>query len=260
MKHKWVHASMVQSVVARHLSAAPLVDYHSPASPNTGGINWALDNVGWGLEHDREKLEKATGFFEARKDDWAIITQPSDLEDEDVEAYVKSNPKLKRSKIIVVQSHAMEGDETAPEWVVMHDIVGHSSCASVSADETPYTWALHAALPKQYRIAMKNPSDFLADICAAIFFHANLSKLVEDATDIYLAALVDRTSPAFRLREAWKVENPQSYGKERREDALDTSRADVKKRIHAQVNNLSNMVAKWTSQFKPGVPEKVYLW
>jgi hypothetical protein len=176
-----MHKALARRVVARYLQAAPLDDYYSmptQASPKT---------VGWGREKDPHFLAAATSFFQTRKDSWAIIVQPEEASKDDVRAYVEGNPKLKRSKIIVVTSESMDGDYNTSKWVVIHDIVGHSISNETFEPEDRFDRiAFHKALPTKYRISIPNADDMRPDILAAIFFHADLKDFVAKAAEIRL--------------------------------------------------------------------------
>ena len=223
----------VTRVAARYLSAAPLDDYYSIPSP-TGTSR----SVGWGREKSKSFLRAVTTYFEARKDSWAIIIIPKNVKLQELGHYVESSPKLKRSKIIAVNSDSMVGDETAPKWVVLHDIVGHSiwqQTQTTMSEHGANARSLHAALPRKFRITT-DPEDVLPDLYAAIFLHADLKDLVRDATGIGLK----------RDFEKGYI-NQQLHDREF-------------KTLQKLFNILKEDVARWTSDFKPGVPKLAELW
>jgi len=226
--------SLVKSVVARYLAAAPLDDYYSMPSPTKP------KTVGWGREKQKTFLSNATKFFQSRKDSWAIIVSPHAWSEDDPEilAYVESNPKLKRSKIIVVDTEALQGDGTSPSWILLHDIVGHG--VETSADPKAVQLAgkfssdFHEALPAKYQIS-KDMTDFLPDIYSAIFFH-------DISSDIVLEAL-------------------QHCKKHYHGMSFDSSSSENKLRVLKEVfRSMQEDVARWSSRFNLGVPRKVFLW
>jgi hypothetical protein len=223
----------IARVVARYLAAAPLDDYYSLPSP-TG----TSDSVGWGREKSKPFLRAVTTYFEARKDSWAIIVVPKEVKRRELGLYVESNPKLKRCKIIAVDSESMEGDETAPKWVVLHDIIGHGiqflALTKMPEHET-IVRNLHAALPRQFKIT-KDPDDLLPDIYAAIFFRSDLRGLVQTATEIGMRQTFGKVVFDPQMF-AWKQESVQKLFQKLQED-----------------------VARWTSSFTPGVPKLIELW
>jgi hypothetical protein len=225
--------SSAQRVVARYLSAAPLDEYYSYPSP-TG----ASKSVGWGREKSKPFLRAVTTYFEAREDSWAIIVLPKNVKLQRLDDYVESNPKLKRCKIIAVGSEAQEGDETAPKWVVLHDIIGHSIDQQTEITMSEH-WAnaqsLHAALPRKFRITT-DPLDVLPDIYAAIFLNADLKNLVENATKIGLRRDFEK---GFITQQLYDREF-KSLGK--------------------LFNILQEDVARWAAGFKLGVPKLAELW
>jgi hypothetical protein len=227
----------VTRVAARYLSAAPLDDYYS--TPGVRG--WGTPKtVGWGREKDPDFLAKATSYFESRKDSWAIIVQrdggvfPVFPE---VEAYVAATPKLRRSKIIVVASEAMDGDESAPEWVVIHDIIGHSISNQFERRELSGSKAraFHKALSPKYQIS-PDASDLEPDLYAAIFFHAEPKDWVQQAAALYSA-------------EYYGTHRPST-------EEID----DIRSVFQELYDHMLEDVARWTSGFKPGVPRKISTW
>ena len=221
-------------VAARYLQAAPLDDYYSlpsKGSPKT---------VGWGREKIDGFLEAATTYFEARKDSWAIIVQRDKIDTGEVDAYVARNPKLKRSKIIVVNSEAMDGDYNTSGWVVIHDIIGHSISNQQSEEIQGYVArAFHKVLPLRYQIST-SPNDLEADIYAAIFFHAFPKDFADRAAEISLESDLGGVSYSAEFR------------KEAMEERLSSFRS-----AYAWI---MQDVARWTSKFRPGVPRWVKPW
>lgn len=253
-KKAWISESMARLVVARHLSAAPLDDYVSMKNPNPRYPK--PSTVGWGLEKNFEYLEKATEFFKARKDSWAIIIRPDFVPWSAIEGYVRNYPKLKRSKIIVVSSSAMEGDYGSPEWVVIHDIIGHSiAYGSEKYDIVdvilPY---IHRALPLKYQVNKMQKSDIEADILAGIFFHVDLQELIVGAAEGFMEAIESEVgSRQMRLKDTAIAY--MGY-----EDDMDIT-PEMSRRIMSKIiHEMADDVALWTSRFKPGVPQEVTLW
>ncbi len=219
-------------VVARYLSAAPLDDYYS--MPNVRGWD-SPKTVGWGREKVDGFLDAAITFFETRKDSWAIIIPRAPLEIEGAEAYAASNPKLRRSKIIIVDSNAMDGDYNTSRWIIRHDIIGHSISKQrgyqVGYEEAS---AFHEALPQAYQTTTDS-EDFVPDIYAAIFFHATPKDFAERAAEISL-------------------DNGNRYT---HSEAIIAERKAEYRRTYAE---MMEEVARWTSGFKLGVPRRVRLW
>ena len=248
-----MHKALARRVVARYLQAAPLDDFHS-----LGPVRGPYTTVGWGLERVQAKIDKVTSYFESRRDSWAIIVKPGEFSDSLLQAYVNKNPKLKRSKIIVVSSESVDGDETAPEWVVLHDIVGHGIGANYNLS-FPFVWALHEALPRPYKIT-NDPADFAPDVYAAIFFYADLRKLVDDATAIAYEAYTDPSSKGALVRQRWAFKNSSDAHQEYSDFPEELTPKDVRASIQSALTETMGRVAKWSSAFKPGIPLEVSLW
>jgi hypothetical protein len=223
--------SLVKSVVARYLAAAPLDEYYSYPSP-TG----ASESVGWGRERQKSFLGEATKFFESRKDSWAIVVLSGpQVKVSDVEDYVSENPKLKRSKIIVVRDSGQSGDFTSPDWVILHDIIGHSiALHSKHRHEEYLSYYTHKSLPREFQLS-ENSQDLYPDIYAAIFFHSDLRDLASKAA--------------------------RTYAKETFVPEQEAAKAALyESNFEEFLRDMMQDVANWTSKFKPGVPRLVQLW
>jgi hypothetical protein len=216
-------------LAATYRTAAPLDDYHSMPSQSRPST------VGWRLERERKDLERVTSYFKSRKDSWAIIIKPDAVPFDDVQDYVNRTPKLKRSKIIVVDSESLEGDETHPDFAVLHDIIGHSiefysgdgGLGDLSGPDARF---VHRFLPYQYQIQTSDV-DKGPDILAAIFFHVSHKDLIDKA----VRGLEDHNMS----KEAFE---------------------SLKSRIERGVEDAALNVARWTAEFRPGVPRMVNLW
>lgn len=221
-------------VAVRYLQAAPLDGYHSMKSkehPKT---------VGWRLEGKKADLERVTSYFKSRKDSWAIVIKPDAVSFDDVEYYVGRTPKLKRSKIIVVESDSLEGDDTHPDFVVIHDIIGHSIETYSNGEglgdvDNIIGQMIHLHLPSEYKIQDQD-SDKVPDILAAIFFHAASHKDLINKT----VGGLEKTYEKGMLSKA----------------AFDVFREMIESGIEQAALN----VARWSSKFMPGVPRLVKLW
>jgi hypothetical protein len=113
----------LRAIIRSVLKEGPLVDY-IPIAYNEPPARSA-PSVG----HSPEYKDFAKEVFSKTKDDWVIVTLP------DVNSYssFKESPvyqeitsKYPGSKIMVVGSSPLDGDDTSQDMVVSHDIVGHS--------------------------------------------------------------------------------------------------------------------------------------
>jgi hypothetical protein len=113
----------LRAIIRRVLKEAPLDDY-IPIASNVSPVRSA-PSVG----HSREYKDFATKVFSDTKDKWVIITL-SDVGSfnsiADSPQYQDIISKHKDSKIMVVVSSPLGGDDTSQGMVVSHDIVGHS--------------------------------------------------------------------------------------------------------------------------------------
>ena len=113
----------LRAIIRRVLKEAPLDDY-IPIASNVSPVRSA-PSVG----HSREYKDFATKVFSDTKDKWVIITLPdvgSFNSITDSPQYQEIISKHKDSKIMVVVSSPLDGDDTSQGMVVTHDIVGHS--------------------------------------------------------------------------------------------------------------------------------------
>lgn len=113
----------LRAIIRRVLKEAPLDDY-IPISSNVSADR-SVPSVGYSPEYK----DFATKVFSDTKDKWVIITL-SDVGSfnsiEDSPQYQDIISKHKDSKIMVVVSSPLGGDDTSQGMVVTHDIVGHS--------------------------------------------------------------------------------------------------------------------------------------
>jgi hypothetical protein len=113
----------LRAIIRRALKEAPLDDY-IPIASNVSPVRSA-PSVG----HSRVYKDFATKVFSDTKDKWVIITLPdvgSFNSITDSPQYQEIISKHKDSKIMVVVSSPLDGDDTSQGMVVSHDIVGHS--------------------------------------------------------------------------------------------------------------------------------------
>ena len=224
--------SLVKSVVARYLAAAPLDDYYS--LPSHAGRS---ESVGWGMERQKSFMDQAITYFKSRKDSWAIIVLSGpQVQISEVMDYVSENPKLKRSKIIVVKDRAQSGDFTSSDWIILHDIIGHSiSVSSTPREEEEYlSFYTHKSLPREFQLS-EDTTDLYPDIYAAIFFRSDLRDLASKAARKFVQEnfVPEQVDAKVRLYE------------NKFEEFIELMNLDV---------------AEWTSGFKLGVPRKVKIW
>jgi hypothetical protein len=113
----------LRAIIRRILKEAPLDDY-IPISSNVPPDR-SVPSVGYSPEYK----DFATKVFSDTKDKWVIITL-SDVGSfnsiADSPQYQDIISKHKDSKIMVVVSSPLGGDDTSQGMVVTHDIVGHS--------------------------------------------------------------------------------------------------------------------------------------
>jgi hypothetical protein len=179
-------------------------------------------------------LERVTSFFQSRKDSWAIIVKPDAVSFDDVKDYVNRTPKLKRSKIIVVETEAMEGDDTHPDFTAIHDIIGHG--IEFESDDGGFgdmghniLPLVHSYLPEKYKIQDQD-SDKGPDILAALFFHVSHKDLIDKVV--------------------------RGLAHNYKGVALEV----FKEMIESGIGQAALHVARWSSKFRPGVPRMVQLW
>ena len=113
----------LRAIIRRALKEAPLDDY-IPIVSNVSPVR-SVPSVG----HSPVYKAFATEVFSDTKDKWVIITLPdvgSFNSITDSPQYQEIISKHKDSKIMVVVSSPLDGDDTSQGMVVTHDIVGHS--------------------------------------------------------------------------------------------------------------------------------------
>ena len=228
-------------VAARWISAAPLDDYVSLPPRKERVVAPLTDLIGEHREKDPEFLAQATKIFSVRRESWAIIVSHDDISV--VREYVKTQPKLAKSKIIVISSFSYAEDFKDADFVVFHDIIGHSlyEAAGSPRRDTKFfreltgllpSSILHLGLPKHMRLATEH-GDVLPDIYAVLFFYEKPGEILASAMKE-----VPRLYPQL---------TPEVLG-------------TMRERLKEYIYEMHEATAEWASWFKPGSPRVIKPW
>jgi len=197
-------------------TATPLDDYHSIPTKHQPRT------IGYGKESDPDFMAEATAYFRARNESWAIIVSDNPAARE-VQQYVARNPKLRRSKILLVSTDAGLGDNTDAKAVVFHDLIGHSMAMELTLPYYPVaTELIFQALPSNFKVF--NEPQRSIEIYAAVFFGVDLKQLARDAKELALG-------------------NPL-----------------VNQQIDEVLTVCKKQTEEWVQTFKPGKPRGVHPW
>lgn len=190
----------LRKIVRENLLETPLMDIlpfkntcnattsYSSDSVSAPSIGYRIPSKIKGSELDRRKqfADSAKVLLADSEDNWYIIVLKNVGQDMYLASDTVKSPEFvqwmsslnipKRSKILVVGRASFEGDYLAPEWQIVHDIIGHTIDSYYIPDikffkgyqklHSEVTWT---TLPNEFKIAKKNIDDRLPDIFAAIF-------------------------------------------------------------------------------------------
>lgn len=210
-----------------------------------------------------EKFETAAKVLMSdTEDNFIIVTKPHIIYEYSEEAIlaeisrrgIKMTPN---TRILVIESTPVEGDYDAPDWVIAHDIIGHSienffikkywdDLNLQTATNPNYlsdlkfmfytiikeiTPALHlTAISPQMRMSKKNKSDMLPDIFSAIL----LKKFDIAAVSRVIQKYMSQNYPDGK-------ENTSDYERE-----INFKDIDV-------LNMLLEVPSEWVKSLKPGI-------
>jgi hypothetical protein len=245
--------AQLRKIVRTNLSETPLMDI----LPFKNKWDYSIDDldigpsIGYrmasklkGPEKERRKqfTDAAKVLLADSEDNWYIIVLKSVGGNPNSMSKVVDSPEFvqwmsslnipKGSKILVPAQTRMTGDFLAPEWQIVHDIIGHSiydhymneiqknSKVKVNADivndfddyfseHTKITWT---SLPDEFKIAKRDVIDRLPDIFAAIFANKfDKQKAVEayEKLEIFYMPMVEKSIDAlYKIVDSFKESVP----------------------------------------------------
>lgn len=243
----------LRKIVRENLLETPLMDIlpfknkweYSVDDLDIGpSIGYNLPSKLKGTEKERRKqfADSAKVLLADSEDNWYIIVLKNVGGNPNSMSKVVDSPEFvqwmsslnipKGSKILVPGQTSMSGDFRAPEWQIVHDIIGHSiydhymneiqkkSDVKVNADiinnfddhfseHVKITWT---SLPDEFKIAKRDFIDRLPDIFAAIFANKfDKQKAVEayKKLDIFYMPMVEKSIDAlYAIVESFKESVP----------------------------------------------------
>jgi hypothetical protein len=234
------------------LSETPLMDIipfknkrdNSPwADPSAPSIGYNLPSKLRGTEKEKRKqfTDAAKVLLADSEDNWYIIvlknisgnwgSASKVINNSEFDEWVNSLKIPRRSKIIVPAQVNMTRDYLAPEWQIVHDIIGHTIYEyyatnmrkSFSSERDPenskifdlfenyqslhelMTWT---TLPDEFKISKRNKEDRMPDIFAAIFankFDKQKAISLLNSADEQGEALCNAL---YKIVEKWKASIP----------------------------------------------------
>jgi hypothetical protein len=190
--------AQLRKLVRANLSETPLMDIlpfknkrddSINVSPRAGSsIGYRIPSKIKGSEIDRRKqfTDAAKFFLEDSEDNWYIIVLKNVGQDKNLASDTVNSPDFKqwisslnipkKSKILVVGRSSYLGDFLAPEWQIVHDIIGHTIDSYYMPNIKFFKGYQHlhgeitwTTLPDEFKISKSDIDDRLPDIFAAIF-------------------------------------------------------------------------------------------
>ena len=137
----------------------------------------------------------------------------------DFKQWISSLNIPKKSKILVVGRSSYSGDFLAPEWQIVHDIIGHTIDSYYIPDIKFFKGYQHlhgevtwTTLPDEFKIAKSGIDDRLPDIFAAIFANKfDKQKAVEayEKLEIFYMPMVEKSIDAlYAIVDSFKESVP----------------------------------------------------
>jgi hypothetical protein len=241
--------AQLRKIVQANLLETPLMDilpFKNKWNPNStdsvaSSVGYRLPSRMKGTEQEKRKnfTNAAKVYLADSEDNWYIVVLKNvGYYDYDPANTIKSPEFLqwmsslnipKGSKILIPGQSNLKGDYRAPEWQIVHDIIGHTIesyytenilssqiQSSVQAKISKFfrgypilhqykTWT---TLPDEFKIAKSEPDDRLPDIFAAIFANKFDRQKAVSLLNSAEAPGEDLCDALYSLVEEWKKSIP----------------------------------------------------
>jgi len=240
-----IKESKLRQIIRRAiLREAPLDfigGYDVPADPDPGSAR-SRPSIAYGKSTSPEFRQHAKVLMQNVPDGWAIITLSNVLNaratirSESFRGWLLDQGIPESSRVIVVGDEALDGDFDSPEWVIVHDIIGHSMSTGPMRVGGGYYWDtiaeyIHEILPAHLRLG--EVDDKLPDVLGAIFTGQVDRDDVDGAVQKYVMEL-----------RGWHPDIPKEHEKIRRE-------------VRDIVERLFQHIEDWKNSIIPGKPELI---
>ena len=230
---------IIRSAILRE---APLDFIGGYDVPDPADDRGPLPSIAYGKSTSPEFRQHAKVLMQNVPDGWAIITLSNvrnariNIRSESFKGWLLDQGIPESSRVIVVGDGALDGDFDSPEWVIVHDIIGHSMSTGLGGIGGGYYWDtiaeyIHEILHAHLRLG--EVGDKLPDVLGAIFTGQVDRDDVDGAVQKYVMEI-----------RGWRPRIPEEHEKIRRE-------------VRDIVERLFQHIAYWKNSIIPGKPELV---
>jgi hypothetical protein len=232
---------IIRSVILREAPLDFIGGYDVPADP--ADDQGPRPSIAYGKSTSPEFRQHAKVLMQNVPDGWAIITLSNvrnariNIRSESFKGWLLDQGIPESSRVIVVGDEALDGDFDSPEWVIVHDIIGHSMSTGLGGIGGGYYWDtiaeyIHEILPAHLRLG--EAGDKLPDVLGAIFTGQVDRDDVDGAVQKYVMEL-----------RGWHPHIPEEHEKIRRE-------------VRDIVEILFQHIEYWKNSIIPGKPELIH--
>lgn len=239
-----IKESKLRQIIRQALREVPLDfigGYSVPNHPDDSGDLKPRPSIAYGKSMSPEFRQQAKVLMQNVPDGWAIITLSNVRRaraismSESFKSWLLEQGIPESSRVIVVGAEALEGDFDSSEWVIVHDVIGHSiSSGGIGGG---YYWDtiaeyIHNVLPAHLRLG--SLGDKLPDVLGAIFTGQVDRDDVDEAVQKYVVEL-----------RKWDPGVPEEHKK-------------IREEVRDIVERIFEHIEYWKSSIIPGKPELVY--
>ena len=238
-----IKESKLRQIIRQALREAPLDfigGYNVPNHPDDSGDLKPRPSIAYGKSTSLAFYQQAKVLMQNVPDGWAIITLSNVrraraiIMSESFKNWLLEQGIPESSRVIVVGDGAFDGDGDSAEWVIVHDIIGHS--ISLGGIGGGYYWDtiaeyIHDVLPAHLRLG--GMGDKIPDILGAIFTGAIDRDDVDEAVQKYV----------MELRK-WVPGVPEEHKK-------------IREEVRDIVERIFEHIEYWKNSIIPGKPKLV---
>ena len=244
-----IKESKLRQIIRQALREAPLDfigGYNVPDHPDDSDNLKPRPSIAYGkstLPVFRQQAafrQQAKVLMQNVPDGWSIITLSNVrraraiIMSESFKNWLLEQGVPEGSRVIVVGDEAFEGDFDSAEWVIVHDIIGHS--ISSGGIGKSYHWDtiaeyIHNVLPAHLRLG--GLGDQIPDVLGAIFTGAIDRDDVDEAVQKYV----------MEIRE-WDPGVPEEHKK-------------IREKVRDIVERIFEHIEYWKNSIIPGKPELI---
>lgn len=239
-----IKESKLRQIIRQALREAPLDFIGGYNVPNHPDDSKPRPSIAYGKSTSLAFYQQAKVLMQNVPDGWAIIAlsnvrnASTTIKSESFKGWLLDQGIPESSRVIVIGGAPFEGDFDSPEWVIVHDIIGHSITTGPGGGGIGggYYWDtiaeyIHDVLPAHLRLG--GMGDKIPDILGAIFIGQVDRDDVDQAVQKYV----------MELRK-WDPGVPEEHKK-------------IREEVRDIVERIFEHIEYWKNSIIPGKPELV---